>query len=61
MFYHNKSKKNMKLYKGGIYNSQVFSNYFSGWCFNAYTLAAGNGFNIQFTAVSQNANSESYY
>lgn len=24
--------KNMKLYKGGIYNSQVFSNNFSGWC-----------------------------
>ena len=35
--------------------------YFSGWCFNAYTLAAGNGFNVQFTSVSQNSNSGNYY
>jgi hypothetical protein len=38
------------------------ASYFSGWCFNAYTLnPTGYGHNVQFTAVSQNANSGNYY
>lgn len=37
------------------------SPYFSGWVFNATTLAAGNGTQISFTAVSRNSNSGNYY
>jgi len=35
--------------------------YFSGWIFNATTLAAGNGTQISFTAASRNSTSGNYY
>jgi hypothetical protein len=37
------------------------SSYFSGWVFNATTLAAGSGTVVSFTAASRNANTGNYY
>jgi len=35
--------------------------YFSGWVFNATTLAAGSGTVVSFTAASRNSNTGNYY